>query len=75
MTDGTHEGRRRQHADARDGLQPCRDGMRAGDPRELAIESGNLLLESMHFIDDERDRLTQNIGHCRVGVGEDPSPH
>src|SRR5688572_21445554 len=37
---------RGQHTDARDRLEPCRDWMRAGDLRELAIEAGDLLLET-----------------------------
>ena len=44
--------------------------MRAGDLCELTIEPGDLLLESVDFVDDERDRLTQHLRDGRVWIAE-----
>jgi Na+/Pi-cotransporter len=71
VTNGSHQCGRRQHANPRNRLEPGRDGMRAGDLPELAIESGDLLLESVDFVDDERHRLTQQVGARCVRVTED----
>jgi hypothetical protein len=71
MTDRAHERRRRQDADARDRLEPRCDRMRVRNMRQLTIELRDLLLESVHFVDDQRDRVTQHIGYGRVRVSED----
>src|SRR3954468_23595668 len=70
VPDRPHERGRGQHADARNCLEACRDGMRAGDLGELTIEAGDLFLESVDFVDDERDRLTQDLRDGRVWIAE-----
>src|SRR5439155_18193196 len=68
VPDRPHERGRGQYADARNRLELCRDGMRAGDLGELTIEAGDLLLESVDFVDDERNRLAQHLRDGRVWI-------
>src|SRR5262249_44538224 len=48
--------------------------MGAGDLRELPIESGDLVLEALDFVDDERDHLPKDVEESRVWVSDDGRP-
>lgn len=68
MVDRADQGGRREHAHARNGLKPLGHRMRGGDLRELAIETADLGLEFVDFLDDQRQRVPEHVGKIDGGV-------
>lgn len=78
MVDRADQGGRREHAHARNRLKPRGHRMRGGDLRALAIETGDLGLEFVDFLDDQRQRVPEHVGKIGCGVvknGRDPAEH
>jgi len=65
------ERRRCRHAHPRNLLEPLRDRMLGRHVRELLIDRGDARLEGADFVDDERDRVSEQIRERNLGVLQD----
>ena len=72
VRDGPQHGCGGDHSNTRHLLQAHRDGVRASDARELAVNGGNTRLKTVDFLNQVHHRLPQRRGQTTRRVVEDP---